>query len=142
MKVPLASLFTAICLCALLLGACAPPACGDADWQDVSWKLQAYGDPAALNNVIGNGITLTFVSKAKALNGSGGCNHYFGSYTVSRDCVLTITQLGSTEMACLAEGIMAQEQAYYNLLQDADKLAVKNGELRITCGNELLIFTR
>jgi len=141
MRVTLACLLTMICLCPLFLGACAPPTCGDADWQDITWKLQSYGAPAALKNVIGS-VTLTFVSKEKAVNGSGGCNHYFGDYTISRDCVLTITQLGSTEMACLAEGVMAQEQTYYNLLQDAGKIEVKDGELRITCGDGLLVFIR
>ena len=37
------------------------------------------------------------------VSGSGGCNRYFGSYTVD-GASLTIGQLGSTEMACQGPG--------------------------------------
>ena len=126
----------------LLLGACAKPTCGDGEWQDISWKLKSYGTTDNLQPVLGNAnITLQFSSSDKEINGSGGCNHYFGSYTIKSNCELKISGLGATEMACLDSALMQQEQEYFDLLQNAGKIEAKDGELRITCGNEVLVYT-
>jgi heat shock protein HslJ len=128
----------------LLPGACDKPTCSDGEWQDILWKLKAYGPADNLQPVQGNaGITLQFNSSDKEISGSGGCNHYFGSYTInSRNCELKISGLGATEMACLDAALMQQEQKYFDLLQTAGKIEVKDGELRITCENEVLVYTR
>jgi heat shock protein HslJ len=55
---------------------------------------------------------------------------------------LKISGLGATEMACLDAALMQQEQKYFSLLQTAGKIEVKNGELRITCDKEVLVYTR
>jgi heat shock protein HslJ len=127
----------------LLPGACAKPTCGDGEWQNIVWKLKSYGTTDNLQPVLGNAnITLQFNSRDEEISGSGGCNHYFGSYTInSRNCELKISGLGATEMACLDAALMQQEQKYFSLLQTAGKIEVKNGELRITCGNEVLVYT-
>ena len=126
----------------LLPGACAQPTCGDGEWQNIAWKLKSYGTSDNLQPVLGNAnITLQFNSSDKEINGSGGCNHYFGNYTVKSNCELKISGLGATEMACLDTALMQQEQKYFSLLQTAGKIEVKNGELCITCGNEVLVYT-
>lgn len=134
------SLLMAFLLLALLPAACASKACGDAEWQDVAWKLKSYGDPGSLQAVNGN-ITLRFDEAKKTLNGSSGCNQYFGDYTVS-NCVLKVSNIGATLMACTDGNLMQQEQTYLNLLKDAGKVEIKGGELRVTCGEKLLVFTR
>ena len=128
----------------LLLGGCTQTKCKVADWQDISWKLKSYGPSNALQTVVGNAsITLQFNSNDNKIAGSGGCNHYFGSYTINnQNCELKITGVGATKMACADASIMQQEQKYFNLLQAASKIGVKDGELRITSGSEVLIYTR
>ncbi|MDD5190072.1 MAG: META domain-containing protein [Dehalococcoidales bacterium] len=130
-----------LCLFTLFLGACGSPACGDANWQDITWKLQSYGYPGDPQAVIGNGITLRFVSIDKSFNGTSGCNQYSGSYTISRSCVLKLSAISSTLMACLDNNLMQQEQTYLGIIKDAGKLEITGGEMHITCGAKVLIFT-
>ncbi|HEX9896228.1 MAG TPA: META domain-containing protein [Dehalococcoidales bacterium] len=125
----------------LLLGACTKTTGGDGEWQDILWTLESYGPPDNLQSVLRNAnITLRFDSNFKQAVGSGGCNHYFGSYTIKSNCGLQISGLGATEMACKDSVLMQQEQRYFGMLQDADKIEVKDGELRITCGTEVLVY--
>jgi heat shock protein HslJ len=127
----------------LLPGACTKTTCGDSEWQNISWKLKSYGLAGNLQPVLGNAnITLQFNSSDKEINGSGGCNHYFGSYTIKSNCELKILGLGATEMACSDSALMIQEQKYFGLLQNADKIEIKGGELYITSNNEVLVYTR
>ena len=126
-----------------MTGACTKTTCGQDEWQEILWKLQSYGPANNPQPVISNAnITLYFYSNSKEIGGSGGCNHYFGSYTLKSNCELKITGLGATEMACQDSAIMQQEQHYLNLLVNTGKIEIKNGELRITCGTELLVYLR
>jgi len=125
----------------LLLGACSKTTCDDGEWQDILWKLKSYGPADNLQPVLGNAnITLQFDSSDKQVSGSGGCNHYFGSYTVKSNCELQISGLGATEMACLDSALMQQEQRYFGLLQNAGKIEIKDGVLHITCDDEVLVY--
>lgn len=54
------------------------------------------------------------------INGTTGCNGYFGSYTLD-GTNLTIGQVGQTEMYC--DGRMEQEQAYLQMLMAAFALS-------------------
>ena len=143
MRLKLSLMLIVLLAISLLPGACDKPTCGDGEWQNIAWKLKSYGTTDNLQPVLGNAnITLQFNSNDEEVNGSGGCNHYFGSYTInSRNCELKISGLGATEMACLDAALMQQEQKYFSLLQTAGKIEVKNGELRINCGNEVLVYT-
>jgi heat shock protein HslJ len=126
----------------LLLGDCTKTTCNEGEWQDILWKLKSYGPADNLQLVLGNAnITLQFDSNNKEVSGSGGCNHYFGSYTVKSNCELQISGLGATEMACLDSALMQQEQRYFGLLQNADKIEIKDSELHIACNDEVLVYT-
>ena len=142
MRLKLSLALVVLLAISLLPGACAKPTCGDGEWEDILWKLKSYGPADNLQSVLGNiNITLQFNSSDKEINGSGGCNHYFGSYTInSRNCELKIAGLGATEMACLDSTLMQQEQKYFGLLQTASKVEVKDEELHITCGTEVLLY--
>ncbi|MDO9334163.1 MAG: META domain-containing protein [Dehalococcoidales bacterium] len=143
MRLKLSLALVVLLAISLLPGACAKPTCGDGEWQDILWKLKSYGTAENLQPVLGNAsITLQFNSSDKEISGSGGCNHYFGNYTINNsNCELKIPGLGATEMACLDSALMQQEQKYFGLLQTAGKIEVKDGELRITCDNEVLVYT-
>ena len=132
-----------IFLLGLSVGACTRTTCGDSEWQDITWKLKSYGFASNLQPVVGNAnITLEFKSSDREVGGSGGCNHYFGGYTVNSNCELQISGLGATEMACMDSALMQQEQKYFNLLQNADRIEAHDGELRINSGTEVLVYTQ
>lgn len=110
--------------------------------EDTTWILQSYGDPDNLNAVLaGTQITAFFDSAEGQVNGSAGCNSYFGGYGINNS-ELSILQLANTEMACLdPEGVMDQEQQYLSLLQATENYQADNGALQINCGDQVLIYT-
>jgi len=132
----------------LLLGfwglSCAKPVCGDAEWQNVTWKLKSYGILGNMMDMVSNSnITLIFSSKDKNFNGTSLCNSYGGDYAINaRTCTLTLSNMFQTERACLDQSLMAIEQTYLNMIQNAGKIEVIGGELNITCGQNLLVFSR
>lgn len=83
------------------------------------------------------GTTITLAFEEGILTGSAGCNTYGGGpdsgpYLATTDGRLTITQTAFTLMACLEpEGIMEQETAYIEALQQAATYRIINGHLEI-----------
>ncbi len=129
-----------ILLLTFFIGACAKPACSNTEWQDVTWKLKSYGNPNNLQTVIGGGITLEFVSKDKSVSGNTGINGYSGTFTINKDCTLSISNMAWTLIGSMDANLTKQENDYLKLLQSTGKIEVTNGELRITCGQNLLVF--
>lgn len=83
-----------------------------------AWQITAYnnGNQAVVGLVAGSAITLEFLPEGR-VRGSGGCNHYNGSYTSSAD-QLKIGPVGATRRACAEpEGVMAQEAAFLRALE-------------------------
>jgi len=108
--------------------------------KNTSWELEAYGTPSHLTAAIpGKEPTIDF--STSEVNGSGGCNSYFGSYTSDTDGSLEIYDIGSTMMLCMDEDIRDQEQAFLEALAAADNYEVVGGKLRITGAGKMLVFT-
>ena len=92
-----------------------------ARWNSVSergnWVLVGYGD--ALNPTVvapGTYVTINFSATDDQVNGSGGCNNYFTTYSADDDFNLTINgPVGSTRMAC--ESGMEQETMFLGALE-------------------------
>ena len=107
------------------------------------WEAQDYYDPANLGGMatVLSGTTLTAeFGDDDQLNGSGGCNNYFGGYTVSGD-LLTVSPLGVTMMACpYPEGIMEQEQAFLGALQSAAGYKLQGSQLHILDGTGQVVI--
>ena len=85
--------------------------------------------------------TLTFSAEgeqAGRLGGSGGCNRYFASYTLTSDR-LHISPLGSTRMMC-SPVRMAQEVRFFQALAAASRCELSNGELLIVSAGGTLRF--
>lgn len=72
------------------------------------------------------------------LGGTGGCNRYGGSYTLT-DGKLTVSPLFSTMMAC-AEAVMAQESAFLTALEAATSVRVEGQQLILEGENVRLVF--
>ncbi|MFN2233279.1 MAG: META domain-containing protein, partial [Anaerolineales bacterium] len=92
-----------------------------ARWNSVSergnWLLLGYGD--TLNPTVVEPDTYVFINFSNVddqVNGSGGCNNFFSSYTADDDFNLTINgPVGSTMMAC--EKGMEQETMFLGALE-------------------------
>lgn len=84
-------------------------------------------------------VTITFADGK--ISGNGGCNNYFGSYTVDGNA-LSVQLGGSTMMAC-SEPIMAQEAAYFAALGTASTYLIAGNQLQIADANgqTVLAFT-
>ena len=85
--------------------------------------------------------TLTFGSEgeqANRISGSGGCNRYFGSYTLTNDN-FSISPLGSTRMACSPER-MAQEDRFFQALSAVTHYEISGDALLITYTGGTLRF--
>ncbi len=107
--------------------------------KNTSWVLDAYGRPGRLRPAIaGREPTMDF--STSELNGSAGCNSYFGSYTSDTDGSLEISDIGSTAMYCMEEDVRDQEQAFLDALAGADKYEVVGGKLRITGAGKVLLL--
>lgn len=106
------------------------------------WRLQSYGDPAALTDVVADStVTLEFDREGQ-VTGNGGCNGYGGSYRLEDDTI-QFSQVVSTLIACVDEAITAQEQAYFEALQSATTYEITDDQLIITYGDgQQLVFTR
>lgn len=84
-------------------------------------------------------ITLTFAEDDN-LNGSGGCNSYFATFTVD-DTQVSIGAIGSTRMMCAAG--METETTYFATLEQATTYYIDGSQLTLMndAGDTLLVFT-
>jgi heat shock protein HslJ len=114
-----------------------PPPAPDSRLLDTEWELVSLNGGALLE---GRAITLRFGDGS--LKGSGGCNTYGGSYTVSEDR-LSVSDVYATEMACMEpEGIMDQEQVYLQLLNAVTRYRLDGDRLELydESGSPALVF--
>ncbi len=111
------------------------------DLEDITWILESYGEPENLQVVLeGTEITAIFDSAEGQVTGSAGCNGYTGEYMLSNNKI-SISEMFWTEIGCLEpQGILEQETQYLKALPDAESYEIRDGKLRITSGNQVLIF--
>jgi len=129
-----------IFLCSLIcLAACSP----QPSIEDITWKLESYGDKGNLKPLVQNTeITIEFKSSEQKFSGSAGCNSYFGSYEISKNELTIKPPIGSTMMACPGP-IMDQEQKYLKQLETVKNFNINNSKLVISyAGNKILVFKR
>lgn len=75
--------------------------------------------------------------EGKRVSGNGGCNNFFADATVdAKNGTFLIGNIGSTRMAC---NDLKTEQNFFNLLEQANKYAVKDGFLELYKDNLLLL---
>ncbi len=121
---PLRALTWALPALALSLAACAggaqPGGLVGTEWRLVEMNGQALPEqPAA---------TMAFTEPGKVA-GSGSCNRYFGSVTLSGQQI-GFSQVGATKMACMGPA-GELESRYFAALQQAQRYEVKDGQLLI-----------
>jgi len=126
----------------LLLAACMPiqpgasttPTSAANSLVNTQWQLVSFGAPGAESPVVGDKpITLEFRPDGQAV-GSGGFNSFGGQYQV-QGTTLSITQVISTKMACVAQGVTEQESRYFQALEAAGSFEVADNHLTIQHDN-------
>ena len=133
---------TKLSLALLIVAAMGLASCATGSLEDVEWVLESYGEAGSLESVIGDKeVTAEFKSEDGQVVGSAGCNQYFGGYELSGGNLTVPGPLGSTMMAC-PEDVMNQEFAYLQALQAAESYEIDGDELRIDCGEQLLVFRK
>ena len=105
---------------------------------DGSWKLVRYGPPAEPREPIAETVNLSFEADGN-LGGSGGCNSFFGSYEIT-GTAMTIGEVGSTEMACEPQALMAQEVEYLGALDRVTEFVQPGNTLTLRYPEGELVF--
>lgn len=106
--------------------------------ENTQWTLTSFGLPGdeSLETPVLTGTTLTleFQPEGQAV-GSGGCNSFGASYKVT-DNQISFSKLVSTKIACTDEGVMEQEQKYFDALKNAGTLERADNTLKIWYGDQ------
>jgi uncharacterized lipoprotein YbaY len=92
--------------------------------------------------VLGNTLPdteITALFEDGEVNGSAGCNNYFGGYTLGSKNSIQIGTLGSTMMMCEQE-LMNQEQTFLSALQEATEYQVEENVLTLYYPGGALVF--
>jgi len=133
--------FLLLSLVALFSGACTAVDDAAADLEDKDWVLESLGEKGNPQAVLeGTTVTARFDSAGQRVQGSAGCNSYFGDYEVDGNDI-SFSAIGNTEMYCMEpEGVMDQETDYLTILRDSQSFKVTDGKLEITAGDQVLVF--
>lgn len=128
----------------LLLAACAQSPAGQ-DLIGTSWVLVSLdGNPQIGKDIGGQAVTLSFDTSTQA-GGSGGCNSFGAKYDADPSTgSISFSEIVSTLMACLEQGVGNIESAYLAALDAADHYRTDIGAqtLTITGGGHTLVFER
>jgi len=109
--------------------------------EGTTWQLTGYNTGSAITSLIGD-TEITAVFEEGQVQGSAGCNSYFGSAVVD-GIALEMGPLANTEMACMEpEGVMDQERGYLTALSSASSFGIDRDTLTVydTDGVRLLTF--
>jgi peptidyl-Lys metalloendopeptidase len=115
----------------------AEPPVQNSELSVTEWVLMSLNGTSPIE---GKEITLNF--KEETIEGSGGCNTYGGSYSASGED-FDLSDVYWTEMACMEpEGIMEQEQDYFQALNGAVRYRVDGNRLELydKAGAQVLAF--
>ena len=124
---------TLIILLTILLSACG--SIGGDPMDGTSWELYAISKHRPIE---GSHITIAF--EDGRATGSSGCNSYGAEYQVNGDRI-EFGVFESTLMACLDTAMMEQESTFMQMLGNAQRFEIVDGQLLIYwSGHEALTF--
>lgn len=69
-------------------------------------------------------------SSESRVNGSGGCNSFFGSYELQDNNGITFSAIGATKMAC-QDGVMQVESRFFQAFEMTKKFMVRDDTLTL-----------
>ena len=109
---------------------------------DTSWVLASLGPSDALVPVVeGADITLAFNSAEGMVRGYGGDSCYFGPYEIDGDSI-SIEALQCTQSGDDIAELVAQESLYFAAIVEAETYSLSGDELRLNCGDVVLVYRR
>jgi heat shock protein HslJ len=102
-----------------------------ADLDGTSWRLVELGE----DEPVADDVEITIAFAGDQVGGSGGCNSYTGSFSLSEDnpFVLIVGPIASTRMAC-PDPAGSQEIVYFSALEAASLWGYEFGGLVIAYG--------
>lgn len=100
------------------------------------WQVETMGGVAVVS---GSEPRINFAEDG-AINGTTGCNRFFGQYTQEAG-QLTFSGVGMTRMACMADGVMRQESTFGAILQSDASLETDGPEQITIRGADGVGFT-
>ena len=90
-----------------------------------TWMLISYGSPPAVQSPLeGTQITVYLNSEEKTVSGSGGCNHYSGTYEVDGLSLSIHERMAVTEMWC------GEERGLFNR-SGSERMTTHSGGLSV-----------
>jgi heat shock protein HslJ len=108
------------------------------DLSGTSWIVISIDDGSGRLAPLIEGTTLTFAFDGEQVNGSAGCNSYFGPASLGGD--VTLGPLASTMMFCSEPvGIMEQERRFLDLLEGVDSFHAVDERLELMQEGETTI---
>jgi heat shock protein HslJ len=123
---------------ALVVGGCI----NDKPLEGTLWELDSYMNSAGNLVTVLPDTEVTAQFENGQVKGSGGCNNYWGDYTVNGDAI-TIGLITKNQMYCFPDEINGQEEDYLAALQSATGYDISGSNLKMTNagGDVVLIFT-
>jgi len=116
------------------------PASEEATLGGTGWVLTSLNGNSPVED---STITLAFHNEDE-ISGNGGCNNYFTRYGASGDGFITISPgIERTKWGCdVPEGVLQQEEAYFEALANAATYRVMNDRLEFdnAAGETILTF--
>jgi heat shock protein HslJ/uncharacterized lipoprotein YbaY len=89
-----------------------PPRSAGAQPRGITWRLEDLNRTGIIDR---SRITLLLGEDGRA-SGTAGCNRYTTGYELNGAVLKIDERIASTQMACVAESLMQQEQRYFELL--------------------------
>ena len=106
--------------------------------EGITWKLETLNGSTVIPD-LKDKITLSLNALTGKIDGFGGCNTFYGDYTI-KNSSLTFTGIGSTKMAC---DDLGTESSYFSALGSTDKYTITKGTLTLfSSGKELAVFKK
>ena len=101
-----------------------------ADFANTNWAVVSFGLDGADDAVLPDNIlTIRFGPDGIQVGGTSGCNSYGGLAVYSPETGITLADLSWTEMACLGDDVMDQEQRFFQALSRVDGFFLSAGSL-------------
>lgn len=96
---------------------------------DTRWVLRTLNDTKVFTPESGKDIYILLEKGSNEANGSGGCNNFFASYTISGEFI-KFGPVASTEMFC--ENSMDTEKDFFKVLEKTSLYRIKNNFLYLS----------
>jgi heat shock protein HslJ len=109
-----------------------PTVMGESGLEGTRWVLVSYLNAAGetVEALADREVTAEFGLEPGRMGGNAGCNSYFAGYTVD-GANLTISEAGSTMMACEPAEVMQQEAEFLAALGSAATFTIDGDQLQI-----------